>query len=155
MPKTPKQETDLINHSDDGLIAEHVRATRGHDLNKVVVDIVESASNVDNRNSEAKNIEILTMVPSAVSPDRVEPAIQSACRRLFGPKRNPDYFTLRFLDTRKLADKLGDEKAVKMQAGDDQAVTQSFEITIHPPKSSAYTIDELEQRYLRALNQAL
>lgn len=141
-------DSEVLSDQPDMVMAEHVRSSRGNDARRVMVDIAER-----DLEEGRVDIDLLFYLKGGVNVNRVEKALKTMARNLFG-EFNPEHFTAGFRDPFEIA-KRRDSEPVSVQAGDHEGVYRTFELIIHPPRSNMYTVEGLEERVLPELNKAL
>lgn len=142
-----EQDLDRLFDQPNQVIAEHVRASRGNDARKVLVDIAERDL------EDGNHIDLLFYLRGGVNINRVEKALEKMAASVFG-RFNSDHFTAGFRDPYEIA-KRRNTTPLSVQAGEEEGVFRTFEIIIHPPRSNMYTIQGLEERVLPELNKSL
>lgn len=142
-----KPDSDLLSDQPNHLQAEHVRASRGNDVSRVLLDIAERDL------EDGTHIDLLFYLKGKVNANRARKALRKMASNVFG-RCNPNHFTTGFRDPVEIA-KRRDTEPLSVQAGEKEGVFRTFEIIIHPPRSNMYTIEGLEERVLPKLNKAL
>lgn len=102
--------------------------SRGHDLNRAMVDVVKR------ENEEGKfNLNILVYVRPDLRPEPVKAALKKTCQNLFGKSRGKDEFETFFRTA----------NSVELATG-EKGVFDCFDITIKYPTSMNYSVEGLK-----------